>query len=135
MTLLRRRFMSLVGSSFAAFTSLPVWVALAGGTAIPTLGVRLENALSDAASARALGSAYLARHPEEADTAALARRVMALLAPYARPTAAGRELAEALARLRTTDFRRGDIVDLDGWVLSRSEVMVCALVAAVRADV
>lgn len=135
MPLLRRRFLSFVGLSIVAFTSHPVWGALAGRPAIPNLSTRLEKVLPDAASARALGSAYLARHPEQADAAALARQVMALLAPYAPPTAAGQALADALARLRASDFRRGDIVDLDGWVLSRSEVTVCALVAAVRTDI
>jgi hypothetical protein len=135
MTLLRRRFISLVGSSIAALTSHPVWGALAGRPPIPTLSARLEAALPNAASARALGNAYLAGHPEEADAAALARRVTALLAPYARQTATDRELSDTLARLRASDFRRGDIVDLDGWMLSRSEVTVCALVAAVRAGV
>ncbi len=135
MTLLRRRFISLVGSSVAALTSHPVWGALAGRPAIPTLSARLEEVLPNAASARALGNAYLAEHPEEADAEALARQVTELLAPYARQTVAGQELADALARLRASDFRRGDVVDLDGWVLSRSEVTVCALVAAVRAGV
>jgi len=135
MTLLRRHFISLVGSSVTALTSHPVWGALAGRPAFPTLGARLEEALPNAASARALGNAYLAGHPEEANAAALARQVAALLAPYARQTASGQELSDALARLRIYDFRRGDVVDLDGWVLSRSEVTVCALIAAVRAGV
>lgn len=134
MPLLRRHFLSLVGLSITALASHPVWGALAGKPAIPALARRLQDALPNAASARALGNACLARHPEEADAAALARQVTALLAPYARPAASGRELADALSRLRVSEFQRGDVVDLDGWVLARSEVTVCALVAMVKAD-
>jgi len=135
MPLLRRRFVSFIGLSIGALVSHPAWGVLAGRPVVPALSARLEAALPNVASARALGEIYLARHPGKVDAAALTRQVAALLAPYARPSAEGPELADAFARLRAADFRRGDVVDLDGWVMSRSEVAVCALIAAVRMDV
>jgi len=72
-----------------------------------------------------IGRSYLALHPEEADADAL----VAALAPpgSAVERARGGALARAMRRRVHDDFARGDIVELDGWQLARSEARLCAL--------
>ena len=61
----------------------------------------------------ALGQAYLRRYPEEASQSRLAGLVP----------------ADPVARTRQVraDFAVGQVVTLDGWVLSRTECRYCAL--------
>lgn len=84
--------------------------------------------LSDPKGAKVLGMRYLAMYPEEAD-------VNKLLAVFGRspediksfcdqPT-----LRKSLGSSQEKDFREGNTVIVDGWVLARTEARVCALAA------
>jgi hypothetical protein len=75
------------------------------------------------ASAARIGEAYLEDHPEEAQPALLAR----LLREAGLEEAPG-PTSRARARIRE-DFERGRTVQVDGWVLSRTEARLCALTA------
>jgi len=77
------------------------------------------------ASARIIGAAYLATHPDEADPALLRRAIAADLAPAAQRDQA--ELDRALAHRVRADFLEQRTVKVDGWVLSRTEARLCAL--------
>lgn len=81
-------------------------------------GRALSRLPRDRRAARALGRAYLAEHPEEAG------RLRALLARNATPLGAG----ELRARIRR-DFEEVRLVRVRGWLLSRTEARLCALVA------
>jgi hypothetical protein len=85
----------------------------------------LVRSIRARASARIIGAAYLATHPDEADAAILCRAIAADLA-----TAAPRDQAEldrALANRVRADFLQRRTVKVDGWVLSRTEARLCAL--------
>ena len=67
-------------------------------------------------AARAIGAAYLRAYPQEA-------RVVRSL----RIAANGRE--DVATRVRA-DFAGGDVVMVEGWMLSRTEARLCALACA-----
>lgn len=77
--------------------------------------------------ARRIGRAYLGAHPAEADEETLVRLLEASpgwgRAWDASPAQLGELARSALAR----DFDRGRTVEVDGWILSRTEARLCAL--------
>jgi hypothetical protein len=108
--------------------------AAAGGLAAPSsddmLAVRLRDVLRRPASAARLGQAYLEAAPAEADARALAMGLAEDLGGRERVLAATAEsLAETVSARCRDDFAAGRTVRLQGWVLSRTEVRLCALAA------
>ena len=86
------------------------------------------NMPGDSEAARAVGSAYLAAYPSEG------RR--SIIAGLERATARagkvrGATLFEALKLASRADFAAGETVEVDGWILSRTEARVYALAATV----
>jgi hypothetical protein len=77
-----------------------------------------ENSLlalfPDPAAARAIGKAFLRDYPGEADAAHLAARL---------------PRRHRLHMAISADFAAGKTVMVEGWVLSRTEARLCALVA------
>jgi hypothetical protein len=108
-----------------ALGALALGGALASGGGASTVaasGAELAARLRDPSAARALGIRYLRRHPEERDLAFL----------HAATLAGDGEGARGVERLRARcrdDFRRGDTLLIDRWVLARTECRLCALVA------
>jgi hypothetical protein len=101
------------------------------GVAPGSPGERLAGLLADRDSARALGRVYLRTVPAEAN----ARRLTSLLTQsLSRGGRLGRmsdtALREQLHRRTLEEFRTLRTVELDGWVLARTEARLCALVAA-----
>ncbi len=89
---------------------------------------------SDRKAAQRIGRAYLADHPAEAHTDHLTRVLEARLDME---TEAVTHLAPSRLRVLLdeairADFAGFDTVMLDGWVLSRTEVRLCALAALGR---
>jgi hypothetical protein len=83
--------------------------------------------LRDRASARRVGAAYLAAHPEEASPERLLQALRSALGPVdAAPAAVLRHRLAARVR---DDFARADVVVVRGWWLSRTEARLAALVA------
>ncbi len=100
-------------------------------------------------SAAAIGAAYLARFPEDARSEILMRRIRERLPegrvrgapcacgsppPFAFGSLRGRcaalhDLRGAIRHAIASDFESHDTVRLEGWVLSRTECRLCALVA------
>jgi len=85
-------------------------------------GRDLAARLRDPDAARALGIRYLSQHPEERDLGFLHAATLAGAGEGARSV-------EALRARCREDFRRGDTVLIDRWVLARTECRLCALVA------
>lgn len=126
----RRRFLLLAG-----------WVGASLGMPLPLqarpaaaprseAARRLVEALQAHGSRHAIGAAYLRRHPEEHGTDAL---VDALLADHpALHTALHRERVQLRSVLDAgvrRDYSHGHTTVVDGWVLSRTDARLCALVA------
>ena len=97
----------------------------------PDRGQRLLSALGRPKSAAVVGRRYLAGHPQEADRAWLAAQLEADLScqgcaplPGDRPA-----LRAGFSHQIRTDFARGRVVRVEGWVLSVTEARLCALAA------
>ena len=118
---------------FIAATSRSYWTIKPSG--VPTLDPErcsLAEVFSCKDSARALGIRYVAATPSEADAPALRRLVLARLCDSEAATntsARPINLRQALRRKISEDFSAGDVIILDGWVMSRTECRVCALTA------
>ena len=110
-------------------------VGLAAGLLLPRPGraaraaVAWQGVIREPGAARAIGRAYLAEEPGEADRAVL----VAALSPVC---PSGRvadlsvgELRARMQRARCDDFEAGRIVSLRGWILARSEAGLGALAA------
>jgi hypothetical protein len=88
----------------------------------------LDGVLAALAAGRTLGRSYLAEHPGEQSEAALRSALLpepeALWTPL--PQAA---LASRLLTQMDRDFEHGQVVRVEGWVLSQVEARLFALVA------
>ncbi len=128
----RRRFLRASVASTAIVSSS----ILAGATFRNDAGASTAErlaALLPAASAAAIGRAYLATGPEVADlegiATALREKVPALSGSDQSSDRRLRELVDTRSR---ADFGDGDVVRVGGWILARTEVLLCAYVALVR---
>jgi hypothetical protein len=70
-----------------------------------------------------VGERYLQLHSAEADLDMLAQLLLDRI-----PSAVGDDLPRELSCAVQEDFARGDLVNLDGWLLSRTEVRLCAVI-------
>lgn len=97
------------------------------------LAPRLLACLSRRTSARLLGERYLLEAPQETDAALIATRI-AGSARRARALATmdTSSLRRLLAEQQRRDFAAGRTVNVNGWVLSRTEAQLCALAAIER---
>jgi len=80
-------------------------------------------------SAAALGRRYLAGAPGERDMARLVEEIASAQSALRRKLleSTPRDRANLLAKQRRDDFRRGAIVQVDGWMLSVTETRICAI--------
>jgi len=104
-SLSRRDFAALLGAAGFAI-SAPAGARPVGPTAVSV----------DKRAATAVGEAYLARFPEEKKSLRL-HLALAGVGPQ--------NVNDVVRR----DFAAGRIVQVDGWMLSRTEARLCALVA------
>lgn len=89
-------------------------------------GKAWANLLRGGDSALRVGADYLRRQPDEADAGRL-RRLLGLAASDL-PGEPGPSEIAALAARHREDFRAGRVVQLDGWVLSVTELRLAALI-------
>jgi hypothetical protein len=114
-----------------AILSAPLVSLWSRPSAATDIAQALRGVFSRPASARAVGRAVL----RNADGPSVAQDLLAAL-QRERPelcracVAASRDqLAAILRDARRDDFERGRTVLVDGWILGRTEALVCALVA------
>lgn len=139
----RRRFLAVTGGILVPLVVLGTraWTGLAGrmpepGEALTAArATRLANLLPHPESARAVGRAWLASSGAERGRAdvidALADDLGASLAAIDRAPEAA--LARGLAGRIAQDFADEHLAIVDGWVLSRTEVRLCALTVLAEA--
>lgn len=130
-TLLVSRRRAILGAVSAM--SLPLTpVTAKAGWRLMTPECRLASLIaSNRASARAIGRAYLEAHTHEANTDSLVKAVLTRLdlsvtVMLTMGQSALKARADGAVR---DDFGSEDTVMLEGWVLSRTELRLCALVA------
>jgi hypothetical protein len=75
-----------------------------------------------------IGRRYLAMTPAERDPALLASRIAA------RVSGKGTDFPAAVASAVSRDFESGNVVTIDGWMLSRTEAQICGLASMRRND-
>ena len=131
----RREFLAL---SAAAALSLIVRSQLPGVTALrhgqqDLLATRLAGLLTHKESAKVIGLEYLRNNRQETDARVLLDRIASSLnaGEVGLFEAVGPNLHELLARTMREDFANDRIVKLQGWVLSATEVRLCALAALI----
>ena len=90
--------------------------------------VQLAELLGDSVSVKELGTEYLTRYPDEAHEGALLALLSAELGAFW-PFADSQRLAQRFHEQRRSDFEQGRIVRFGGWMLSRTELRLCALTA------
>lgn len=86
----------------------------------------LLDLVPNRAAAAALGRIYLALHPDEADLGPLREH---LHARSRAPASDGVSLRAQIEQQLRMDYLRGDLVEVDGWLLSRTEARLYALAA------
>jgi len=141
MMLSKRGFLQLL----AAFAALGRAAFARRGEAAMPVAATTEPAnlvlamFSDPASAAMVGQQYLNRFPDEANADRLVqlleRRVRA--APGSADGGSVTHLSESgfagdLQAAVRLDFQEGRTIDLDGWILARTELRLCALAALER---
>ncbi len=121
---------SAVRTLGAAGAALAPYVAQPGLPSVAHVPLErwLRTMLADLDSARRVGQAYLAKAPDEASR----DRLMAQLFPRLDPGGAQitdrpESWRESFAMRCRRDFVEGQTVRVDGWVLSLTEVRLCAL--------
>ena len=92
---------------------------------------RLLSIFRDPESAATVGRRFVTLHPEHASTVLLLDKLKTRIVPEGVPLAelAPREIVARTSRRIRTDFMEERVVDIDGWVLSHTEVLLCALAA------
>lgn len=127
MSLTRRRFVVLGLGSAAALSVGATTLAACSGTA--EVSTPEVAPLPDVDGLDAIGVAYVRTTSDDTSRTAIAA-ALGLAAPSDAGTPFDPEalLAERATSIRG-DFATGDVVELDGWVLSRTEVRIAALSA------
>ena len=123
----RREFLKAAGGAAASGLIGP---ALTLGCAREAALERaLVGLLSDPAGAAAVGRVWLAQAPGEADAARLVEDLAGpRLAEWQQLAAGGADALRPLVRARhVDDFAAGKVASVNGWVLSQTEVRLCAL--------
>jgi hypothetical protein len=122
----RRGFLIVAAVALAGLLPAAAWTIHRRGPATPRW---LRQLVPFVHAAATIGRRYLGTRPAEASAPWLAER---LLGAGALDVPSDRNLAEIRHRLRTlrlADFRSGDLVYIDGWALTRTEVRLMALIA------
>ncbi|HZS84703.1 MAG TPA: hypothetical protein VFA50_17640 [Stellaceae bacterium] len=96
------------------------------------VAARITDLIGARAGARAIGAAFLARFPTEADQKQLSRRIAQLVRSSGEARLGGeaissRALQRAVRQAITSDFETGRMIELDGWLLAQTEARICAL--------
>lgn len=123
----RRDFLHSIVSAAFLFWTYP-FSAFAGYRNRPRRAVEADanrcllQIFSDLEAPRALGRRYLKSYPQESGREQLLETLIDGTAPGDHEA-----LRKRLARRRGQDFRNGNIVIVDGWILARTEAQVCAL--------
>lgn len=98
------------------------------------LAPRLTAMFTQPASAAVVGQAYLRATPEETHERRLVSLVCRQLAGGRTGVALGdrASLREQVREAQRQDFANGRVVQVEGWVLARTEARLCALAALRR---
>jgi hypothetical protein len=95
---------------------------------IPPLGARLKRFFSNKESARVIGKRYLTMRPEESSLNRLTALICRTPESYDQLAKTDTNtLRILLAEQQRDDFTNGRVMLVDGWILSETEVHLCAI--------
>jgi hypothetical protein len=94
-------------------------------TRLESIKEALRALFSDVSAPKAIGDRYLKLHPEKGNLA------MLLGDAGISEKMSARSCKQIVCTKRQQDFLRGETITLDGWILAKSEVSVCAMLALV----
>ena len=127
----RRRFLVVAGSALALVGIPTTALAFRNRTRTSLLASPgLVHVLGDEEEVRRIGNAYRRAVPDEDDSHVLERELLrsAGLAAFL----PDRSLERGLERRVVRDFERGETIEVDGWILSRTEARRSALLSLER---
>lgn len=131
-TRLDRRAVMAALAVLAAGAAHPGWAAPGGKAAASALEALLPATMcTDRSMAAAIGREYLTSHPSGAREAALDPTLLRVIEAVASRRHNLPATRAAFVASQQADFERGDVVGVAGWMLSRSEARLYALVALV----
>lgn len=131
--LTRRSFLRISAyvGFFGVFVPLRIFEQFDVRPGLDPLTLKLASYHFNRASAKRIGETYLRSIPSEADIPLL----VSLICPADRERIIEFETADLIGcrkllkrRLRQ-DFENGQMVDVQGWILSKTEIRLCALAA------
>jgi len=124
----RRSFLLALGAAGGAqlVRRLQPWRVLVAVDPVPA-AARLAGLVRAPESAASIGEWYLHHVPDEASADQLTAAIAAGLPGGLTGTDA--HLRNALADRVRDEFAAGDVVQLDGWIVARTEARLCALCA------
>lgn len=129
----RRRFLAWLLGSLALGAPLASRLARAGGDLADREALAwIDELIPHPESAARLGRSYLAAHPEHADRRLLLGNLERAATSGLGSTNPPGDPAQRVAGLRQTvrhDYTRGEVVVVDGWLLSITEAQLYALTA------
>lgn len=128
--LTRRRFLSHA-VCLVALGKIAGCSSMAFGPAPHDDKAWLNDLIPDIEAAARLGQAYLKAHPRSASDGSLQDYLIAVLRSYPNFATAqtDEERFAAVSTIVANDYTVGDIVNVDGWVLSRTEARIYAVLA------
>jgi hypothetical protein len=124
----RRTFLSMtIAGAITPYASGLTAAASAGPRDLKTRPESIKEALgalfSDLSAPKAIGDRYLTLHPEKGNLTLL------LGDAGLSENMSARSCKEIVCTKRQQDFLHGETITLDGWILAKSEVGVCATLA------
>jgi hypothetical protein len=129
----RRRFLrSLLLGMLAGASGACRYPGDGPGAGQPATPAWLGSIISAPESAGRLGRSYLANYPEEADADRLVAEIEAAVTASGGTLSAVTDadrMTAALQRLVRAEFARDQVASVSGWVLSRTEARLYALVS------
>ena len=121
----RRQVLALLVAVVAGGRSPAALLAVAEGMSAAPI---MPDMFTDPRAAERFGRAYLAAHPFEEDPDRLMQRLAAALeSDEAEPPHGAEAMFMLLDRTVRRDYAHGEVIVVDGWLLSRSEARLYAL--------
>lgn len=126
--LTRRQALVYLGGIAAAGFTPAATVQAAPSQTVVTAAMKLFARPETRASAALIGQTYLRSHPCENNTETLIR-ALDFMAGYDLEQGDTAVLARLYAQRISQDFESADVVNVDGWILSKTEARVFGLLA------
>lgn len=93
---------------------------------------RIAGLFAHPGSAREIGREYLRLAPSDNDIAVLVRKVIPDTGKIKSLSTTGKEsLRQYIANASREDFQQGRMVSVNGWMLSQTELRLCAIVVLI----